>query len=218
MAVAAAGAMVIVNTVVLVQGAFGLTQQATAVALAAFGAGSMLAALALPRLLDVIPDRTAMLGGIIILATGLLVGAAVPGYAMLLPLWFAFGLGYSIAQTPSGRLLRRSSQPEDRPALFAAQFALSHACWLITYPLAGWLGASVGLSATFIILSGIAGGAILAAIRLWPAADPEIIEHRHEELAEDHSHLAEGTGRSGTAHAHPFVIDSLHREWPNERG
>src|SRR5215212_7345712 len=51
-AVAAASAMVIVNTVVLVQAEFGLTQRATALALAAFGGGSMIAAFVLPRLLD----------------------------------------------------------------------------------------------------------------------------------------------------------------------
>lgn len=42
--------------------------------------------------------------------------------------------------TPTGRLLRRSAEAGDRPALFAAQFVLSHACWLLTYPLAGRLG------------------------------------------------------------------------------
>ncbi len=137
LAVAAASAMVIVNTVVLVQAEFGLTQRATAFALAAFGSGSMIAALLLPRLLENIPDRTAMLVGSVILIAGLFIGTLVPGFGLLLPLWFALGLGYSLAQTPSGRLLRRSSQPEDRPSLFAAQFALSHPCWLITYPVAG---------------------------------------------------------------------------------
>ncbi|TIU03891.1 MAG: MFS transporter, partial [Mesorhizobium sp.] len=112
MAVAAAGAMVIVNTVVIVQGEFGLTQRATALALAAFGGGSMLAALALPKLLELVPDRSAMLAGVLLLVCGLLFGVAVPSYQGLLPLWFALGLGYSAAQTPSGRLLRRSSQPE----------------------------------------------------------------------------------------------------------
>jgi MFS family permease len=52
LAIAAAGAMVIVNTVVLVQARLGLGQRETAWALAAFGCGSMLAALALPRLLE----------------------------------------------------------------------------------------------------------------------------------------------------------------------
>jgi len=43
LAVAAASAMVIVNTVVMVQAGFGLSQRATALALAAFGGGSMIA-------------------------------------------------------------------------------------------------------------------------------------------------------------------------------
>ena len=51
-AVAAAGSMVFVNTVVMVQAGFGLTQSAVALALASFGAGSMVAALVLPRLLE----------------------------------------------------------------------------------------------------------------------------------------------------------------------
>jgi H+ antiporter protein len=216
MAVAAAGAMVIVNTVVIVQGEFGLTQRATALALAAFGGGSMLAALALPRLLDLIPDHTAMLAGVLLLVLGLLSGVAVPGYQGLLPLWLVLGLGYSAAQTPSGRLLRRSSQPEDRPALFAAQFAFSHACWLVTYPLAGWLGVTFGLSATFVILACIAGAALVAAFLVWSASDPEVLEHQHRGLPKDDPHWAEGSDRYEHRHAHAFVIDRLHPEWPRE--
>jgi MFS family permease len=48
MAVAAASAMVIVNTVVLVQADFGFSQRSTAIALAFFGVGSMVSALILP--------------------------------------------------------------------------------------------------------------------------------------------------------------------------
>lgn len=52
MAVASAGAMVIVNTVVFVQAHFGLSETETVFALAAFGSGSMIAALMLPSILD----------------------------------------------------------------------------------------------------------------------------------------------------------------------
>ena len=215
LAVAAASAMVIVNTVVLVQAEFGLSQRATALALAAFGGGSMIAALLLPRLLDDVPDRTAMLAGSAVLIAGLFVGALVPSFGLLLPLWFALGLGYSLAQTPSGRLLRRSSQPEDRPALFAAQFALSHACWLITYPVAGWLGAKAGIPFTFAALGVIAAAAVLIASRLWPAHDPSEIEHTHEMLDANHPHLSGATDvGSGYRHLHAYVIDSHHPEWP----
>lgn len=216
LAVSAGGSMVIVNTVVLVQNQFGMSQRETALALAAFGAGSMIAALALPRLLDRIPDRPAMLGGAGVLAASLFAGLGVGSYGLLLTLWLVLGLGYSLAQTPSGRLLRRSAQPEDRPAVFAAQFALSHACWLLTYPLAGWLGATAGMKATFVALGAIAALAIVLAMRLWPTADEIEIEHVHETLPDDHPHLAgaERTGR-GHRHTHAYVIDSHHPEWPS---
>lgn len=211
-AVAAASAMVIVNTVVLVQAGFGMTQRATALALAAFGGGSMIAAFILPRLLDRIADRTAMLAGAALLIVGLVGGSLVTSYEQLLPLWFFLGLGYSLVQTPSGRLLRRSSQPEDRPALFAAQFALSHACWLVTYPAAGWIGAKLGLPFAFAVLAVFAGIATILATRLWPAIDPTLIEHSHEELTAEHPHL-KGSTQSKT-HTHTYVIDSNHPDWP----
>ena len=212
LAVASAGALVIVNTVVYVQAVFGLDQEAMAIALASFGGGSMVAALALPRLLEAIPDRTAMLGGAALLGGGTLAAAALPSYYWLLALWFVLGLGYSVAQTPSGRLLRRSAHPEDRPALFAAQFALSHACWLIAYPLAGWAGAALGLSLTATILALLAALAIGIALAVWPANDPETIEHSHDELPADHPHLAQA--QHSRSHSHAFVIDDLHTAWP----
>jgi MFS family permease len=176
LAVAAGIAMVVVNTVVLVQARFGLADEAAALALAAFGTGSVLAALILPRLLEVISDRTAMLAGAGLVAGGLLGGIFIPGYGVLLPLWFALGLGCSLSQTPAGGLLRRSSAREDRQYLYAALFALAHGCLLITYPLAGWLGASAGLKVDFAVLGLIAGVAVLVAARLWPHADPRAAE------------------------------------------
>ncbi len=215
LAIAAASAMVIVNTVVIVQAGFGLGQRATALALAAFGAGSMLAALLLPRVLEALPDRTVMLSGASLLIVGLFLGTFVSQYALMLPLWFSLGMGYAIAQTPAGRLLRRSAHPEDRPALFAAQFALSHGCWLMTYPIAGWLGARAGIPITFLALAGVATIATLLALRLWPRHDPEDIEHFHPDLMGNDPHLAGAVSVGGSyRHRHAFVIDSHHPEWP----
>jgi len=215
LAVASAGALVIVNTVVYVKAAFGLDNQATALALACFGGGSMVAAIALPKLLESIPDRTAMLMGAAVLTAGTLVAAALPGYYWLLALWFVLGVGYSTAQTPSGRLLRRSANPEDRPALFAAQFALSHACWLIAYPLAGWAGAAVGLPTTAFVLAGAATVAIGIGLAVWPSDDPEVVEHRHDNLPAGHPHIAEAGPKH--RHVHPYVIDDMHLAWPRDR-
>lgn len=215
LAVASASAMVIVNTVVLVQGQLKLTQNDTAMALAAFGAGSMLVALLLPKLLDKLPERHVMLAGAALLVVGLFVGPLMASrYLTLLALWFCLGLGYSLVQTPSGRLVRRSSREEDRPALFAAQFALSHACWLITYPLAGWLGAKAGLGVSFIALATVACAATLASARLWSVADHSEIEHEHDDLDSAHPHVQQHASASGTHHSHELFIDSEHPRWP----
>lgn len=218
LAIASGSAMVIVNTVVIVQSGFGLTQTATAAALALFGAGPMLVALALPKLLERLPERGVMLGGAGLITLGLLLGLlGATHYATLLPLWFALGAGYSLAQTPSGRLLRRSSREEDRPALFAAQFALSHACWLITYPLAGWVGAKAGLATSFAALGLLAGAAVLLAAFLWRGEDAAELPHSHEGMPGNHPHLAEGAHApdSGAKHAHVYVIDDDHPRWPS---
>src|SRR5699024_4291019 len=58
-----------------------------------------------------------------------------------------------------------NSTEKTRSAVFAAQFSLSHACFLVTYPLAGGLGAIVGLPAVGLVLVafGIIG-AVFAAL------------------------------------------------------
>ena len=208
MVVAAAGAMVIVNTVVIVKGALGGTEGDVALALAAFGGGSMLAALALPRLLEGRSDRRVMLAGAGLLVAGLFAGAMLDGYAGLLALWALLGLGYSVVQTPSGRLLRRSGPSELRPALFAAQFALSHACWLIAYPLAGRLYAALGSAPSFVILAVLAALAAIVAAWLWPAMDERPSPHDHSDLPPDHPHLRAHGGHG--AHRHPPSSDDLH--------
>ena len=238
LSVAAAGAMVIVNTVVIVRALLGRPDSDVAIALGCFGGGSMLAALLLPRALDERPDRSVMLpaagllGAVLLAFAGLLVGTAWFSartfttvavdwiWPALLATWALLGTGYSAVQTPAGRLLRRSAQTEDRPALFAAQFALSHAAWLITYPLAGWLGAAAGIPITLGVLGGLTIIGLALAAWLWPAHDPEIVAHDHPELALNHPHLqgesGHGQRRGGPQHTHAFVIDDLHREWPSE--
>lgn len=209
--VSLAGAMVIVNTVIIVQGDFSLTERHTALAFAAFGGGSMLAALALPALLIRWRDRQVMLAGASLLITGLLLALPIASLGWLLPVWAWLGVGFSTAQTPIGRVLVRSSQGADRPALFAAQFSLSHASWLAAYPLAGWLGSVAGMQITLVVLASLALVALIPAIRLWPADEPTELLHRHDNLPDNHPHIA-STGRQ---HTHPYIIDRLHSKWPD---
>jgi len=173
MAVAAAGAMQIVNTVVYVRHALGLGETQVAIAFAAAGGGSMVVALTLPKILERLDQRPVMLAGGLLMSASLLAGLTAPGFVTLLLLWFVLGAGASMVMTPTGRLLKQSCAAEERPALFAAQFSLSHACWLVAYPLAGWLGSALGMIPAFTVLAILALAATLLAARLWPAETTE---------------------------------------------
>ena len=228
-AVAAAGSMVVVNTVVIVKDAFGGDDEHVALFFAAYGLGSIFVALSLPRLLDHFEPRPIMLLGGILLPGALMMPALLDGYWMTLTIWTLLGAGASLVQTPAGILLRRSSHAEDRPALFAAQFALSHVCWLVAYPAAGWLGARFGMDVTYVVLTILAALGAFAAAMLWPRHDPEEIEHEHEEM--EHSHVSGDDdlhapevvwAENGstwhrhrrTRHKHRFIIDDHHPVWP----
>lgn len=214
LAVAAASAMVTVNSVVYVRDVLDLSAGAVPLALGAYGAGSMVVALLLPRVLERVSDRTVMLRGALLLAVvfpGLgAITAAQSGswrWPALLVVWAAFGAACSMVLTPTGRLIRRSAPAGERTAAFAAQFSLSHGCWLLTYPLAGRLGAEAGLQWAVVALGAIALAASLLAVRLWSTRTA----HVHADLQAGHPHL-EGARRipAGWRHSHGDVADSVH--------
>ena len=148
-------------------------------------------------------------------------------------LWFVIGAGSSLVQTPAGRLLRRSAREGDRPALYAAQFSLSHACWLVCYPLAGWTGSVLGLDTALLVLALVSAAGTAAAVVLWPANDARVLMHRHETTEHGHLHIHdehhqhEHEGWEGPEphrhphrhasirHRHAFVIDLHHPVWPS---
>ncbi|PHQ97091.1 MAG: MFS transporter [Marinosulfonomonas sp.] len=219
LAAAAAGAFILVNTVVIVRVGYGGEAVHLAYAMAAFGGGSMLAALTLPRLLETLTDRSVMVVAAFLLAA-LTLGHAIYSliatpviWGTFLLIWAISGMLYSAILTPSGRLLRRSAHAEDRPAIFAAQFALSHACWLITYPVAGWAGHAFGMPVAMIILGVVALFGAILSLLLWPKGSANVIAHTHPDLPADHAHFKHHQGH-GKTHAHVFVIDDEHKVWP----
>lgn len=221
LAAAAGGAMVIVNSVVYVRTLLGRSADDVAIALGAFGAGSMLAALLLPRFLEKLSDRTIMasaaagLFAALLAMLGLTVAPGVDRWVALLAVWPLLGVCYSAILTPSGRLLKRSASEADRSALFAAQFALSHGCWLVTYAVAGPLGAVIGMPATLGVLAGLTLIGLVIALCVWPRHDPVAVRHRHHDLPVDHPHLKGGDAAGKAEHKHPLVIDALHARWPS---
>lgn len=232
-AASAGGSMVIVNTVVHVRSELGGSNDDVAFLFAAYGLGSMAVAILLARILDRLSARAVMIGGAAAMAVLLAIASLGAGWSASLVLWALLGASSSAIGTPGGLLLRRSSSAESRPAVFAAQFALSHACWLITYPAAGWLGALVGLGTTFLVMAIGAGVAALAAVKLWPSSDPLDVEHEHHAFEHDalhthdehHDHEHEGWEgpephrhphrHAAVRHSHGFVIDEHHLSWPS---
>ncbi|MEZ5085069.1 MAG: MFS transporter [Tessaracoccus sp.] len=193
--VAMSSAMVLVNTVVLVRGEVGMSQADVAILLSSYGAGSMMVALAVPRLLTRLPDRRVMLAGGLTLPLLLLGGAATIAWSAggarwtaLLAMWFLLGAATSAVLTPSSRLLRRHSTEQNRPAIFAAQFSLSHACFLAAYPLAGTGGAALGLPGIALLLASIAavgaGVALLAFRRAATRVPLRVGKTRREEAVD----------------------------------
>ncbi|MCX0273477.1 MFS transporter [Nocardia zapadnayensis] len=222
--VAAVGSVVMVNTVNYVRDVLGGSPADVAVLLAANGFGTMLAALALPRALDRVGERSIVLAGAGTLVLGIAMAVTMALYgpgsrAATLAVWAVIGAGTGLAITPAGRVLRRSAHAKDRPALFAAQFSLSHLCWLITYPLAGRLATATGFATTWIVLGLVAGAGLVAAVRCWPRHDPAALGHVHDgRIDPGHVHDAVPVGANSYRHTHTFVIDDDHRRWPTPVG
>lgn len=213
--------MVFVNTVVIVREVLGGGERDVAWALAMFGGGSMAVALCLPKLLERITDRQVMLSAaltmvaVLLTLTGLWWSTGGPDWAMLAVAWIALGMAYAGLVTPGGRLLRRSARADDLPFLFATQFSLSHLCWLIAYPLAGWLGARLGFGVALPALCVLAAIGGLVAWFTWPGRDPDEIAHHHSDLPTKHPHWSKhALGNDKQMHKHSFVIDDLHQCWP----
>lgn len=174
LAVAAAGAFVLVQTVVIARSTFGQGDSEVALLLAVNGAGSISAAVLLPRVLRRVSERTVMLGGgsVLAVATALVpLALAVPtpvaGLVAVGALWLTVGAAWACTEVPIARLIVRDVPDGERPAVFAAQFSLSHACWLVTYPVAGWLGAA-GLTSAALMLAATSLTATITAVALWP--------------------------------------------------
>jgi hypothetical protein len=141
--------------------------------LAASGGGALVAALVLPRVLDAVADRTVMTTGAVALVIGAtsavtLSATDIISWAATGTVWILIGGGMALIITPTGRVLRRSVDPDALPEVFAAQFSLSHVAWLITYPIAGWIGTTSGFTLTWSILAVLTAIGSVAALALWP--------------------------------------------------
>ena len=162
---ATAGAAAIVATVAYVRDALGKGDTSFALVMAALGLGSTTAAILLGRATGryeqgaetkidlhgrrhVWAQRAAVFGGGLLGAI-LLPGLLVPPVLVFAVLWFLNGAGQALIAIPSSTLLAEHADETERGKAYAAHFALTHACWLVTYPAIGYAAASFGTPATF---------------------------------------------------------------------
>ncbi len=204
---------VLVNTVVFTGLRFNNVEYFTYL-MAAYGIGSAIAALSVPTLLHSMNERQLiLLGGYLFGVLSFLIFLPL-AFIALLALWIGFGVAASLVATPGGLVLTRSAAKAELPAVFAAQFSMSHAGWLLAYPVAGWLGSSMAPELALGILGAVCIGFTAIGSRIWPADDPLERLHRHSELPSDHPHFVEYTvSGDKQAHSHVFRIDDLHPKW-----
>ena len=165
LAEATAGAAAIVATVAYVRDVLGRGETAFAIVMAGLGLGSTLAAILLGRATGryergasdqaVLHGRRhrwtaqALLFGGLMLGLLLLPGILAPPLFVFGLLWILNGAGQALIAIPSSTLLAEHTVAEERGRAYAAHFALTHACWLISYPAVGHAAAQWGAPVTF---------------------------------------------------------------------
>lgn len=162
---ATAGAAAIVATVAYVRDVLGRGETAFAFIMAGLGLGSTLTAILLGRATGryeqgakdkaVLHGRRhawaarALITGGILLGLILLPDVFKPSLIIFGFLWMLNGAGQALIAIPSSTLLAEHTQEDERGRAYAAHFALTHACWLITYPAIGHAAARWGAPVTF---------------------------------------------------------------------
>ena len=164
---ATAGAAAIVATVAYIREALGKGDTAFTLVMAALGLGSTVAAILLGRATGryeqsvtgkvelhtrrhIWAKRALIFGGAL-LGLLLLPGILVPPIFIFAVLWFLNGAGQALIAIPSSTLLAEHTDEVERGRAYAAHFALTHACWLVTYPAIGYAAAGFGAPATFTV-------------------------------------------------------------------
>lgn len=162
---AIAGAAAIVATVSFVRDGLGQGETAFAIVMACLGLGSTVAAIVLGQatgryeravtgvgslhISRHVWSRRALLFGGLLLGVLLLPGILVPPLIIFTVLWFLNGAGQALIAIPSSTLLAEHTDEAERGRAYAAHFALTHACWLITYPAVGFGATYLGTPLTF---------------------------------------------------------------------
>ena len=162
---ATAGAAAIVVTVSYVRDVLGRGQTTFAFVMAGVGFGSSLTAIFLGRATgryekgirdrSILHGRRHKWGSRALLAGGFLLGLLLlpdilkPPLLVFSLLWILNGAGQALIAIPSSTLLAEHTIEGERGRAYAAHFALTHLCWLASYPGIGHASAKWGSPLTF---------------------------------------------------------------------
>ncbi|MGV8813500.1 MAG: MFS transporter [Gelidibacter sp.] len=150
---AIAGAMILVNTIVLVKGGLRLIDRDYELIMAAFGVGATIAAFVSGAVDKTKSRRISLIMGALILGVAISFANHL-NFPMLFLVWIVAGLGQSLAEIPSETLIGETVPIEEQGKVYGSHFAFSHLWWAFAYPLAGFLGT------TFLNQSFLYGGII----------------------------------------------------------
>jgi MFS transporter, NRE family, putaive nickel resistance protein len=179
-----AGAQILVNTVGYVQGTLKFGNMQYGWVMAAFGIGATLASVIVGTFAQRF-TRTS----IVIFGAGLITLALFPAnYAnlpVLMILWLLAGIGQSCVNLPTQTLIADRIPTDAQGRVYGAHFAWSHLWWVISYPLAGWLGSNFVEVEFF--YGALIGFALLVVVQI--ALSPHSHEHLHYPVLHGHEHI-----------------------------
>lgn len=180
------GAQILVNTVGYVQGTLKLGNVEYGWVMAAFGIGATLSAVVVGALNRRLRRTTFVLIGATLITVALL-PASKAGLPLLMILWAIAGAGQTMVDLPTQTLIADRIPTTAQGRVYGAHFAWSHFWWVISYPLAGWLGSQCAENEFFYgSLVGL-GMLLIVQLTLSPKADEN--EHLHESFWHDHEHI-----------------------------
>ena len=153
------GALILVVTVVRVQGGLNLGEAEYGWVMALYGLGATVASLAVGAAGKRVPRTLFILIGAVLTSLAILPGD-VAALAPLMALWLVAGVGQNWVNLPTETLLAERTDERAQGRVYGAHFAWSHLWWAFAYPLASLLSSQAG-NHTFLY-----GGLIALAVLL----------------------------------------------------
>lgn len=156
-----AGALILVVTVIRVQGGLNLGEAEYGWVMALYGLGATVASLVIGAIGQRIPRTTFILVGALLTSLAVLPGDIV-SLAPLMALWLVAGVGQNWINLPTETLLAERTEEQAQGRVYGAHFAWSHLWWAFAYPVTSLL--STWFPERTFLFGGLIALAVLLAV------------------------------------------------------